>query len=303
MKVEKIFFKATDGVKLFGILHTPEMGARDVIIATHGIASNCLGERDDQLARYLTGRGVAYFIYNNRGNGFVTKLNKETKEHEIVPVMGGAVYEDILDSYHDIKGAINKMMNIGFEKIHLQGHSLGATKTVYAYNEMKNQKDKKQLERINSIILLSLVDLPNTFKMFGDKSGVTKEQAVEYAEKLVSENRGTEIMNSNPNVYPISANTFLRYFKNNEKINFAQYTNRDFNYDVLNSFEVPVLMRWGNINELIQLPADELAKMMNEKIKVNKKDIKYIDGADHSYSTKVSILANEIYAFILNIRR
>lgn len=303
MKVEKIFFKATDGVKLFGILHTPEMGARDVIIATHGIGSNCLGERDDQLARYLTGRGVAFFIYNNRGNGMITKLNKETKEHEIVPFIGGAAYEEILDSYYDIKGAIIKMINIGFEKIHLLGHSLGATKTLYSVNRMIKEKDKKQLERINSVMLLSLVDIPNMFEIFAGKSGLSKEQAVAYAEKLVSENRGNELMLNDINVNPMSAKTFLRYFKDNEEIDFAQYQDKDYDFKILNELGFPILMRWGNINELIHIPAEELVELMREKIKIDKKDIKFIDGADHSYLTKVSILANEIYAFILNIRK
>ena len=60
-------------------------------------------------------------------------------------------------------------------------------------------------------------------------------------------------------------------------------------------------MRWGNDRELIIQKADELCNMLKEKINNESLDIGFIDGANHSYSGKEEILANEIKKFIENI--
>ena len=57
-------------------------------------------------------------------------------------------------------------------------------------------------------------------------------------------------------------------------------------------------MRWGNNKELINIPADELVNIMKIKIKNNKSDINYIDGANHSYKDKENILADQIINWI-----
>ena len=55
------------------------------------------------------------------------------------------------------------------------------------------------------------------------------------------------------------------------------------------------------INEMIEQDAKELAELVNRKINNNKKDINYIDGADHSYTRKEKELADQIVKFLSNI--
>ena len=69
----------------------------------------------------------------------------------------------------------------------------------------------------------------------------------------------------------------------------------------LNNTDIPLFMRWGNDRELIIQKADELCKMVKEKIKNDKLDIGYIEGANHSYTGKEEILANEIQNFLREI--
>ena len=101
-------------------------------------------------------------------------------------------------------------------------------------------------------------------------------------------------------IHPISVKSFLRYARDNKEINFAKYSEDD-EFEKINNIDVPLMMRWGNSNEMIMQQADELVKMMNEKIKNNRKDIDYIDGADHGYTEKEDILAEQIINFIKNI--
>ena len=96
----------------------------------------------------------------------------------------------------------------------------------------------------------------------------------------------------------ISVKTFLKYYRNNKNIDFAKYTTKDFKFEKLNNIKVPIFMRWGNVNELISLPADKLAELMNEKINNQNKDISYIDGATHNYKGKEELLAEEILSFL-----
>ena len=51
MRVEKIFFNTEDNVELFGLLHTSESkNDKEVVIAIHGMGSNCFKQRDDIIA-------------------------------------------------------------------------------------------------------------------------------------------------------------------------------------------------------------------------------------------------------------
>ena len=99
-------------------------------------------------------------------------------------------------------------------------------------------------------------------------------------------------------IHPISVNTFLRYAKFNNEIDFAQYSNENYNFEELNNIEVPLFMRWGNSNEMIEQSAEELVNLINRKIINQNKDINYIDGADHGYTGREEILANQIINFI-----
>ena len=57
-------------------------------------------------------------------------------------------------------------------------------------------------------------------------------------------------------------------------------------------------MRWGTVFEMIEQPASELAQMLNKKITNSKKDIGYIEGANHGYSQKEQIVADEMLSFL-----
>lgn len=292
MNIKKEYFITDDNVELFGLLHTSDKKTeKEVIISTHGMGSNCMKKRDDIIAQKMTENGISYFTYNNRGYGMINSVNKGKEK-----ILQGTAYEDIEDSYYDILGAINHMINLGYEKIHLQGHSLGSTKTVYTYNKLQKENNIKVLEKIKSIILLSLVDIPSIMNYFIKQSGL---DIIKITQEKIKNDELDYIINTKVPFLPlVSVKTFLKYYKNNEIFDFAKYKKDNFQFEILNNIKVPLYMRWGNVNELIELPAEELVKLMNEKIKNDKKDINFIDSATHNYKNKEQILAGEIYAFI-----
>ena len=160
MRIEKIYFNTEDNAELFGLLHTSENQTdKEVVIAIHGMGSNCFKQRDDIIAQKLTSNNISYFSFNNRGFGLVNKITKNGSG-----ILQGTAFEDVKDSYYDIVSAIKLMASKGYEKIHLQGHSLGSTKSVYVYNKLLQNNETKILNKISSVILLSLVDLTSVMQ-------------------------------------------------------------------------------------------------------------------------------------------
>ena len=292
--MKKVNFLATDGVLLNGFLWQSKENTQDgIILAIHGMASNCFKKRDEIIAQKANQAGIDYFGFNNRGSELV-KYIKKNIEGRKVEKLAGTSYEDVLEGYEDIVGAILKLKELGYRNIYLQGHSLGCTKIVYTYNELKEEREDDILENIKGMILLSLIDIPNALKVYlGDKF----EEYLKLAEDKQEQGKKLEFMPKEAFIHPISVKTFLRYARDYQEIDFANY-GEDTELKTLNHITVPLFMRWGNDKEMILQKADELVAMVNHSITNPKKDIDYIEGANHSYTGKEEILAEQIVNFM-----
>ena len=287
--LERVYFNTEDEIELVGLLERPTNPTKRVVISVHGMQSNCLKRREDILSKEISNAGVAYFAFNNRGAELMTYTRKTTGEKIL---NGGSVYENVLDGYYDIKGAINKMLELGYTDIYLQGHSLGCTKIVYTYNKLKNENNVKN---IKGIMLLSLVDIPDCQKYdLGDKY----MKMMEYAENKEKEGKLNDLMPIESFDHPICVRSYLRYFKYNKDIDFARFWDKDYNFKELNNIQIPLFLRWGNVHDLVLQNLSNLIEILKSKIQNEKLDIGYIDGADHGYTGKEETLAKEIISFI-----
>lgn len=287
--LERVYFNTEDEIELVGLLERPTNPTKRVVISVHGMQSNCLKRREDILSKEISNAGVAYFAFNNRGAELMTYTRKTTGEKIL---NGGSVYEDVLDGYYDIKGAINKMLELGYTDIYLQGHSLGCTKIVYTYNKLKSENNVKN---IKGIMLLSLVDIPDCQKYdLGDKYA----EMMEYAENKEKEGKLNDLMPIESFDHPICVRSYLRYFKYNKDIDFARFWDKDYNFKELNNIQIPLFLRWGNVHDLVLQNLSNLIEILKSKIQNEKLDIGYIDGADHGYTGKEETLAKEIISFI-----
>lgn len=284
-----IKFLATDGIELDGILYNSKGETKRIILAVHGMSSNCMKERDEIIAEQANENNIDYFSFNNRGSELVKYIKRSTDGKKL---LGGTSYEDVLEGYEDITGAIIKLKELGYKEIYLQGHSLGCTKIVYTYNKLKREASNV-LENIKGIILLSLVDIPGTLNIY---LGNKLDNYIEYAEKLKQEGKQNELMPKEAFIHPVSAKTFLRYARDNKEIDFASY-GKDNKLEMLNNIDIPLFMRWGNVNEMILQNAEDLVNMINIIIKNPNKDINFIAGADHGYKDRREELAKQIISF------
>ncbi len=291
--MKKIDFIAKDGVQLTGLLYDTAKKKESIIIAVHGMSSNCFKKRDDVISKKANDNEIDYFCFNNRGSDLVKYIRKRV-DGKRQKILGGTSVEDVKESYYDIVGAILKMKELGYTNIYLQGHSLGSTKVVYTYSKLLEESNIEILSNIKGIILLSLVDIPTVLKYF------LKDKAEEYtklAEEKVNNGQGLDFMPADSFIHPISAKTFLQYVKYNDEFDFINIL-KDEKLEVLNNINIPLFMRWGNVQEMLMQEAEVYSKKVREIIKNENADIDYIDGADHGYHGKEDLLATQIMNFI-----
>ena len=296
MNIDTIFFKATDGVNLNGIIYKSKNKTQKILISVHGMATNCIKHRDEKIAEKLNEINVDLLAFNNRGHDLVNYIKKEKDDKE---ELSGTAYEEISECYNDILGAINYALQNNYSEIYLMGHSLGCTKTIYTYNKLLEEDKKEILNKIKGIVLLSLVDIPLAIQIYLKESFAPM---VTYAKNMKKEGMENQLMPEKSFIHPISVKTFLRYAIENEDIDFAKFSDKTYDFRKINNIKVPLLMRWGNNKELIIQKADELCKELKTRINNSELNIGYIDGADHSYNGKEEILANEIKEFIVKIK-
>lgn len=297
MNLQKVYFETEDGVELCGLLHEPESKTEKIVIAIHGMQSNCMKKRDDILAGEIIKNNISYFCFNNRGHDLVNSITKK-QDGKLNKILSGSSLECIEDCYYDIKAAILKMLEKGYKEIHLQGHSLGCTKIVYTYTKMKKQNEIELLNKIKSIILLSMVDIPVAINFFFQND---TNELISYMEEEKRKGNGQKLISVQGAILPMCPNTFLNFVRDNKNIDFARYSEELYDFKELNGIDVPLFMRWGNKNELIMQEADKLVEVMKNKIKNKVCDIGYIDGAGHNYRGKENELASQIINFFIKI--
>lgn len=297
MYKDTIFFKATDGVNLEGIIYKNGEKNKKILISIHGMATNCIKIRDEKIAENLKDLNIDMLVFNNRGHDLVNYINKKIEGNN-QKTISGTSYEEISECYNDILGAINYTILKEYEEIYIMGHSLGCTKVIYTYNKLIEKNENEILNKIKGVILLSLVDIPTALRVYlKDDFPVM----VTHAKNMKKENMENELMPNESFIHPISVKTFLRYAINNTDIDFARYSDKDYNFKELNNIKTPLFMRWGNNKEMILQKADELCNMLKDKIKNENLDIGFIEGADHSYTQKEEILAEQIKNFLKQI--
>lgn len=282
--MEQVNFLATDGVNLNGFLYSNNN--KNIILSVHGMSSNCFKKREITIANSALENGIDYFCFNNRGSELVKYVKKKCN-NEKIKIVAGSAFEDATDGYYDIVGSILKLKELGYSNIYLQGHSLGCTKILYTFKRLKKE-NSELLNNIKGLILLSLVDINRVFKAYLEDK---YEYYLNLAEEKEKQGKFEYLMPKESFIHPVSVKTYLKYLRDYEEIDVD-------NYNIVSIIDIPVFMRWGTYKEMILQKPDELANMVNEKIKHKNKDINYIDGANHSYNDYEKELAEQIIDFV-----
>ena len=191
MNIETTFFKATDGVDLKGVIYKTQSKTNKVLISIHGMATNCLKERDEKIAEKANELNIDFFAFNNRGHDIVNYIKKENQEKQ---ELAGTAYEEISESYNDIVGAINYATSHGYEEIYIMGHSLGCTKTIYTYNKLIEEKQEKRIN-INLTNNMSSTKAQNSSAVSTSAKVENKRPDVKISQKAIENSEKRQINN------------------------------------------------------------------------------------------------------------
>ena len=287
MKISTHRIYTKDNLELFGLLYEPESKSDAILIHVHGMAGNFYENKFlDAIAETLTAKGIAFFVFNNRGCEYIKDLYKvESGQRMIVRI--GDTFERFEDCLLDIASAVDFAKDEKYTTIHLSGHSLGAPKVAYFAAERGND--------LASVIFLSPADMVGL---------ALKEKnfdlEISTAQRMIKEGKGDEIMSAMVwgDSY-LSANTYMSLSDKNSKVAiFNLYDSKD-PLSVLGRIKSPMHTIMGREDGALVVPIEETMNRIATAAKSSPSvQTKILGNADHGYVGDEQNLADEILRWI-----
>ncbi|NPA75867.1 MAG: alpha/beta fold hydrolase, partial [Euryarchaeota archaeon] len=266
-----VFFTATDRVKLSGFLVPAE--GKDVAVFVHGMGGSFAKDGVLSGARKLVEQGISFFSFTNRGAEIVKSFKNARGDRYMVM---GTAFEKFEDSARDIKGALNYLESIGYERFHLIGHSTGCQKILY-------YAWKRRDKRVKSLIFLSPSDDYPIWRVYlGEDFG----KAVEIAQNMKDLGHGDELH------YFVYRRTGAIWSASR----FLSFADRDcveaslFNYDsslnILSRVHLPMQFFFGTADDTLFYPLEFYEKKIRDAYMGPRLEVEKIKRGDHSFHGK-----------------
>jgi pimeloyl-ACP methyl ester carboxylesterase len=210
------------------------------------------------LGQALAAHQYAFLAVNTRGHDFGTLLIPSDR----APYLGGAAWERLEESPHDLAAWIDFALEHGFPAVILGGHSIGAIK-VTAY--LAERRDA----RVRGLVLASPPLRPAwDTRAFPDALAQASQMAADgQPEALFAGPWG-----------PVSAQTYLSF----DQFGFDQF-GRDTASPNLGRVRCPVLALLGSNEQHVGTRAD-LEIIQRSAVAAQRVETRWIEGADHFYA-------------------
>jgi pimeloyl-ACP methyl ester carboxylesterase len=258
--------KTADGIQLHGVLIEPAGSlSKPAIVWIHGFGANFYFAPYLRLGHAVAVHNYAFIVGNTRGHDFGVML----EPHERTPYLGGAAWERLEESPHDLAGWVDFALRRGFAGTVLAGHSLGAVK-VTAYQAQHQDRD------VRGLVLAS----PPLRPSWNTRA---YPPALAQAEQLVAEGRPEELF-AGP-WGPVSAQTYLSL----DRFNFDQFGCATPSPNIAR-VGCPLLAVLGTQEEQVAMPKD-LDVIKRNAIAAPSVETHLIEGADHFYTEHESEVA------------
>jgi pimeloyl-ACP methyl ester carboxylesterase len=208
---------------------------------------------------------------NNRGHNLGAMIvNKRGGEH----MRGGAWWEKFDESPRDFSAWIAFAGGLGFPRVVLVGHSLGAIKAVHYMAERQDDR------------VAALVSASGPVHVGGRVRQGTEQVAL--AERMVAEGRGLEIVPNDMAPMSVSAQTVVARSRSNMDVYGLYGEDKP-----IAKVRCPVLFILGSAEPNIAVEAD-LATLTRNASAASRADTLYVDGADHIYTGRELAVADGI---------
>jgi pimeloyl-ACP methyl ester carboxylesterase len=260
---ELVYARSADGAELAGVVfRRPSMPARPAaVLWLHGAWDNFYKPTLVYVSRELIKLGYASVAGNDSGHDLATALRKGGQ----APVLGGHWWELLERSPDDVALWIDFVEGLGFQRIVLVGHSLGATKALYY-----------QAQRHDPRLLGLVVASPPSPATCENAFGSTEAAAL--AHQMVAQGRGRDLLpwGSVPvSQGTASAQTYL---------SLSSLTSLVYGpHGAVTRIRCPLLAFYGTNEPHIGTAAD-LEAMRQSAHAASSVETALIEGADHLYA-------------------
>lgn len=198
-------------------------------ILVHGVASNFYGSRLLQCcAEHLVGAGCDAVRVNTRGHDALAFFS-----NGLSVIQAGAAYESIGDSVKDLDAWVQWGKKLGYRRIGILGHSLGAVKTVFSLAH-----SIELFSQVRQLVLLSPPRFsPSLFR--ADPRGTRYASAMAQAIKAMEAGEPDKLMRvSYPFPMLISARAYREKYGDPAKYDYLP---------LASSIRLPTLWCFGSI--------------------------------------------------------
>lgn len=268
---EIVYTDTEDGLVLEGVVIRPTTAsARPVaVVWVHGLTGRFYAKSSMLTGRDLAAEGYTFVSGNNRGHDFGARIPRKEGE----PVLAGGGWERFDESPHDVDAWITFATSLGFERVVVIGHSLGALKVAH-------YQASRQDPRMAGLVAASAA-LP---------AARPNPELIALAEKMEAEGRGQDLLpwgSSRAGAGTHSAATFL----NRVRTGLDQFGLDDPD-PAIGKVRCPVLAFFGTVQDTGT--AADLEMIRRNAKSAERVDTAIVEGADHVYTGRESAVARLI---------
>lgn len=263
-----------DALELDGILFEPIKKSKTIVIHIHGKEGNFIQNHFvTTLGHAYAKAGISMLTFNNRGHDYVADIVHKTHGGFEFAIRGSA-FDILSESPLDINGVISYIKRLGYQKIILQGHSLGPHKIAYYISHSPKHE-------IAGCILLSTSDIKYLFNAYVPNWQLNRA----VAEIMIAEGKGNEFMPvrlwSNALV---SAKTYLDWTRDDADSWIFNYSDKNPECKYFRRIKQPILVVNPENDVAVNTPQSEIQKILEKE--TSSKDFTFhcVKKAPHNFS-------------------
>ncbi len=265
--------KTEENLRLDGLLFEPDNKSSIGILHIHGMAGNFYENIFlDSMAEEYTNAGYAFLTVNTSGHDHIADLAIVGEEEGYK--RKGQIFERFEDCISDIDAWLKYFKSKGYNKIILQGHSLGAVKVVY-YLYKKPETD------LAALVIASPPDMLGKARVEAERKSF--ERDLTEAKKIVTEGDDKALLsNIIWDWYYISAGTYLNIVAEEAKTDVFPIL-RGGDFKELESIKIPILAFYGGTDDVVVFSPEKDLEIIKKHLMNEKSKTLLVGTASHSY--------------------
>jgi len=241
------------------------------------------------ISQKLSSQGNLCILAQTRGTGLYTEFIKRDGNGSYI----GSLHEKIEEAHLDITAFAEYLVNAGYQKIGLIGHSLGTIKVIRYLFEGKYKN------KINSLILLAPFDKNAWIQR---KSQDKWKEYLKVAEQKIADGKGEEVVPlPDYEDYPVTYNTFVSWYNQSDLSCVWDFYRKDYDFPILRQINVPVKTILGSKDDFMDYPefgVSPQSALARIKELVKNSETVLLEGSDHVYRVFEDQLATEVANFV-----